>query len=1076
MPAAMTSMTRVIRLAALALLATLSSGAMTQDGPARPEWDDPAVLHVNTEKPRATMMVYPSSQLARTGEAARSPWFQSLNGVWKFKPSANPAQRPVDFYRSAYDDANWEAIRVPGNIETQGFGTPIYVNAGYAFSYERENPRPPHDDNPVGSYRRTFTVPAAWSGRRVLLHFAGVDSAFYVWINGRRAGYSEDSRTPAEFDVTELVHAGTNVLAVEVYRFSDGSFLEDQDMVRLSGIFRDVYLWSPPVQHVRDFEITTAFDSAYRDARLTVKAQVQNAGAQSAAGTLTVELLDHTGARVAIATQDVSVTSGRESSATFDLNVPNPRQWTAETPALYQALLTLENASGTILEVIPAPVGFRTVEIRNGQILVNGQPVLFKGVNRHEHSPDTGHYVTTALMIQDIEIMKRHNINAVRTSHYPNAAEWYDLADRYGLYLIDESNVECHGFGTNPRNRLTNNPAWTAAYVDRAQHMVERDKNHPSVVIWSLGNECGDGTNIAAEYQWVKQRDPGRPVHYEGAAKTSGSNSDIVSYMYPSPASTERNAKARPEAPLLLCEYTHAMGNSNGGLKEYWDVFYAVPNAQGAFVWDWVDQGIRQPVPAQRRRDAKETFLAYGGWWEDPRGIRNDNNFNQNGLVSADRVPHPGLAAIKYVYRSIHAAPQDLATGRISVKNWFDFVNAREIAEGLWTVTGANGEIVASGRLPDLDIPPRQQREYTIPLPVAARMAAGEHFLNLQFLTRADRAWTKKGHELAWEQWPLNTVSPTAGSEPTAMPALRMQDAGQLIRFRGQDFALIFDKLQGTIGSYTYKGVKLLERGPLPDFWRAMTDNDIGAWKSVVNQARQDPALDLSRWREAGPSRRIRSVEATRTSAGTARVTVRADLPAVAGSYTLTFDIDGAGRVLVEAAYVPGDAPLPMMPRFGTELVVSAGLEQITWFGRGPEETYIDRAFERVGRYSSTVAGQWVEYSRPQEHGNKVDVRWMTLTNADGIGLMARGLPLLSVRASHAPKADVERAAYTFQIPRRPETFLNLDLRQMGVGGVNSWSEQAWPLAPYRIPANEAYRFSYSLAPVEKSPASQAQQ
>jgi beta-galactosidase len=1063
----MRALKRLVPGLGIALVLAAIPYAMTQDAAPRPEWDDPAILHVNTQKPHATMMVYPSARLAQTGDSAKSPWFQSLNGRWKFKASRNPGQRPVDFFQSSYDAASWDTIEVPGNIETQGFGTPIYVNAGYAFSYDQQNPRPPHDDNPVGSYRRTVTVPAAWTGRQVLLHFAGVDSAFYVWVNGRRAGYSEDSRTPAEFDVTGFVTPGANLVAVEVYRFSDGSFLEDQDMFRLSGIFRDVYLWSPPVQHVRDFEISTELDDTYRDATLKVNAQVQNTGARSAGGTLTLDLLDSDGRQVATETTAVSVDAGSESDAGIALNVPAPRKWTAETPVLYRALLTLKNTAGSVLEVIPASVGFRRVEIRSGQLLVNGQPVLFKGVNRHEHSPDTGHYVTTALMIEDIEIMKRHNINAVRTSHYPNTAEWYDLADRYGLYLIDEANVECHGFGTSARNRLTNNPAWTAAYVDRAEHMVERDKNHPSVIIWSLGNECGDGTNIAAEYQWIKKRDPARPLHYEGAAKTAGANSDIVSYMYPNPAATERSAKARPEAPLLLCEYTHAMGNSNGGLKEYWDVFYSVPNAQGAFVWDWVDQGIRQPVPAPFRRNPKETFLAYGGWWEDRRAIRNDNNFSQNGLVSADRVPHPGLAAIKYVYRHIHAVPQELGGGRISVRNWFDFVNAKDVAEGRWSVTGPSGDIVASGRLPELDIAPRQQREFTIPLPDAARTSTGEHFLNLQFVTRGDTLWAKKGHELAWEQWPLPSAAPAPSDESTAPPPLGMEESGHLIRFKGPDFALIFDKLQGTIGSYTYRGVKLLDRGPLPDFWRAMTDNDMGAWKSVVSKARQDPKLDLSRWRDAVSSWRINSIDAARTSPRTARVTVRADLPAIGASYTLTLDIDGAGRVGVGAAYLPGNAPAAMMPRFGTELIVSAGLENLEWVGRGPAETYIDRAFERVGRYSSTVSGQWVEYSRPQENGNKVEVRWLTLTNANGVGLLARGLPLLSVRASHASKADIERAAYTFQLPRRSETFLNLDLRQMGVGGVNSWSEQAWPLAPYRLPASEPYHFTYSLRPIQ---------
>ena len=1055
----------------LALGLTLATTFAGQQGSGiQPEWDDPAVIHVNTEKPHATMMVYPSTGLANTGDRSRSPWFRSLNGTWKFKGSPDPESRPMEFFRADYDDRRWADIRVPGNIETQGFGMPIYVNAGYAFPYDRRNPRPPRTANPVGSYRRVFDLPAGWSRRRVFLTFDGVDSAFYVWVNGQRVGYSEDSRTPAEFDVTTYVRAGSNVLAVEVYRFSDGSFLEDQDMFRLSGIFRDVYLWTTAAQHVRDFEISTDLDTAYRDATLGLNVELRNWSTAPAAAQLTLELFGPSGSRVGSETTVMTVPATSERRAALSMKVVAPRKWTAETPVLYRAMLILKDGAGRVIEVIPSTVGFREVEIRNARILVNGRPVLFKGVNRHEHSPDTGHYVSTALMVEDIELMKRHNVNAVRTSHYPNAPAFYALADQYGLYVIDEANLECHGFGTNPRNWLSNAPAWTAAYVDRAERMVERDKNHPSIVMWSVGNECGDGTNIAAEYQWLKKRDPRRPVHYEGAAHESGANSDINSFMYATPMATASRAQARPDVPLLLCEYTHAMGNSNGGLKEYWDIFYAETNAQGAFVWDWVDQGIRQPVPREHRRVQGETFLAYGGWWEDRAAIRNDGNFSQNGLVSADRVPRPGLSAIKYVYRYIHAEAVDVRAGRIRVKNWFDFVNAKDVVEGAWRITGSDGRIAASGALPELDLGPRQEREIRLDLPSlpdASSPAGHEYFLNVTFTLRADTTWATRGHQLGWEQWPLAT-STADTTQPTEPPPLSMSDGGHLIRFKGPDVALVFDKLKGTIASYTYKGTQLLDRGPLPDFWRAMTDNDVGAWKSVVAKARQDPTLDITRWREAGPSWRITAVEAFRQGPGSARVTVRADVPLVGASYTLTFDIDGSGRVQVEGAYQPGASALPMMPRAGTELVVSPGLETITWFGRGPAETYSDRQFEPVGLYSSTVTKQWVEYSRPQENGNKTDVRWVTLTNADGVGLMVRGMPLLSVRAAHAKKSDVERASYSFEIPDRAETYLNLDLKQMGVGGINSWSENAWPLDRYRIAGNEPHVVKYVLSPVER--------
>jgi beta-galactosidase len=1048
----------------IAIIAVVS--ALAQPPGQRPEWDDPAVFHVGTEKPHATLMVYPSADLAMGGDRARSPWFRSLNGTWKFNWAPGPASRPGDFYRPDFADANWKTIKVPGSIETQGFGIPIYVNIGYAFPYDRNDPRPPRDNNPVGSYRTAFDVPADWNGRQVFLHFDGVDSAFYAWVNGERIGYSEDARTPAEFNVTRFVRPGRNVLAVEVYRYSDGSFLEDQDMFRMSGIFRDVYLWAAPEQHVRDFEVKTELDAKYQDATLLVSAELVNAAKAAAAATLSAELRDPSGARVAGDRGRVRLPAGGSAPATFRIPVRNPLKWSAETPVLYQLLLTLADAKGRVLEVIPTTVGFRKVAITGGRLLVNGRPVLIKGVNRHEHDIASGHTLDRAVMVRDIELMKQHNVNAVRTSHYPNDPLWYELADQYGLYLYDEANIECHGFGTNTRNRLTNDPAWTPAYLDRMQRMIERDKNHPSIIVWSMGNECGDGLNFAATYKWIKGRDLSRPVHYEGSASHGGPNSDIASYMYPTPSDMAERAAKRPDKPLILCEYSHAMGNSNGGLKEYWDLFYSGRNMQGAFVWDWVNQGIRQPVPAEYRASAgRETFLAYGGWWEDRVGQHNDENFCQNGLVTADRTPAPGLAAIKYVYRNLHGTPVDLASGRIAVKSWFDFVNAKDVAVGTWTVT-ANGKPIGSGTLPDLDIAPGQQRELTVPLPAITPAPGTEYWLNLSFATKEPARWAPKGHEIAWEQWKLPIQAPPAAQPAAALPALGIEEWGRLTILTGKEFALVFDRLLGVIQSYSYRGVRLLERGPRPDFWRAMTDNDLGAWKSVGEAARKDPTLDITVWREAGPSWSVKDVKVERVDAGSARVTVSAVLPLVDAAYTLTYTVTGDGVVAVDAAYKPGARPLAMMPRFGLELVVSPGLERVTWYGRGPIETYSDRQFERVGLYSSTIADQWVEYSRPQENGNKTDVRWVELRGNGGVGLRAEGAPTLSVSAAHATKADIEDTDYAFKLPRRAEIYLNLDMAQMGVGGVDSWSRNAYPMQPYRIAPDQPHKYAFRLVPV----------
>lgn len=1046
----------------------------------KPEWDNPAVIHVGTERPHATMMTYPSAELAKAGERAASPWFKLLNGNWKFHGSLRPAERPIDFYRPDYSDANWGSMPVPASWQMHGFDIPIYTNIIYPWPQDnRGAPTPPYDFNPVGSYRLQFTVPQGWAGRRVVVHFDGVDSAFYAWVNGHKLGYHEDSRTPAEFDLTPYLQAGSNLLAVEVYRFGDGAFLEDQDMWRMSGIFRDVYLWSTADQHVRDFEIHTDLDGQYRDSQLSVKAWITNAAAAGKRVSITANLLDTSGAVEATAvgqpiTKTVDLAGGAEQVVDLAAAVPNPRKWTAETPYLYKLLLTLKDQAGNTLEVIPANVGFRKVEIKGGRFLVNGKPVLIKGVNRHEHDEDTAKYVSIESMTRDIRLMKQFNVNAVRTSHYPNDSAWYDLADRYGLYVLDEANLECHHYGNDPRNRLTNDPAWQAAYLDRQQSMVERDKNHPSIVIWSLGNESGDGPNAAAVYQWTKHRDPSRPFHYEGSTSHGGSNADINSFMYPTPAEVVKHAAERPEMPLILCEYEHAMGNSSGGLKEYWDIFYSGTNAQGAFVWDWVDQGIRLRVPAEYRANTPNPdFFAYGGWWEDKNGIRNDNDFNNNGLVAADRTPHPGLWALKYVYRNLHVAPVDLKTGKIRVKNWFFFTNAQDVADGNWEVK-AGRRTLASGRFPALDIAPGAEKEFQLPLPSITPEPGVEYFLNISFSQKQDTAWAAKGHEIAWDQFALPASAPAPVLQIARAPRLQVADAGDSTTFTGPEFSLRFDRKNGLIENYQFRGVSLLERGPRPDFWRAPTNNDRGAWKVFQNRAKTDKSLDITYWKDAGPLWQVGDVRVEKVNDSSARVTVSAGLPNNTATYSITYLIDGSGDVIVECSYKPGPGNLAMMPRFGTELLAAPGLENLTWYGRGPKETMLDRAFERIGVYGSTVDREWVEYMRPQENGNKVDVRWVALTNPQGVGLMAVGAQPLSVAARHFSKEEMERSAYSFQMVRQPEVYLNLDLKQMGAGGIDSWSPKAYPMEPYRIPAGVERIYRYRLTPVDSIAAMEA--
>lgn len=1012
----------------------------------KPEWDDPAVIQTGTEKPRATAMIYPSRALALTFDRARSPWHQSLNGTWKFHWSKNPASRPVNFFEPTFSDAAWKTLPVPANWQMHGYDYPIYTNIIYPWPQSnREAPQVPKDFNPVGSYRKTFAVPPTWKGRQVFLHFDGVDSAFYVWVNGKQAGYSEDSRTPAEFDITPHLKAGANLLAVEVYRFSDGAFLEDQDMWRMSGIFRDVYLWSAGSPHIRDFEVLTELDAAYRDATLRVKTEANG-------GTVVAELLDAAGK---------SVAKG-EGRGTIALPVTNPAKWTAETPNLYTLLLSLKNDKGMLVEVIPQRVGFRKVEIRDARLLVNGREILIKGVNRHETNPDTGKVMTRALMIKDIELMKRFNVNSVRTAHYPNVPEFYELCDIYGLYVMDEANHETHHYGSYGPNWIATRPEWKEAVVDRTRRMIERDKNHASIIMWSLGNEAGDGPNVAAAYQFARQRDPGRPVHYEGT--TGGHarqpNADVNSFMYPSAERMAKEAAARPDMPLILCEYTHAMGNSNGGLDHYWNLFYAGRNMQGAYVWDWVDQGIRQTVPGSK---PQRKFLAYGGWWEDKLGVRNDNNFCMNGLVNADRVPHPGLHAIKYVYRYLHASPADASLRRIRLKNWFDFINPKDLVEGSWAIH-SSGVLTASGKLPPLDIEPRQEREFALDLPKIEAVAGAEYLLTLRFTLKKAERWAPAGHEVAWDQFPLPIEVARPMMQPAAA-ALALKQTGDSATVSAAGFSATFEKAAGTLASYTFGGVKLIDRGPRPDFFRAPTDNDIGALKNIPLEQRRKLRLDLAPWKTEGAGWNP-SMTVTQPSPESALVVFEGTLPQSGATLKQSYTVYSSGDIVVETSYTPGFAKLAMMPRFGTELLVSKRLNNLEWYGRGPVETYQDRQFEPAGIYRSTVAQEWVDYSQPQENGNKTDVRWIALTDAKGVGLLAVGQAPLSVAARQYSNAEIDLADYTWKMKPSPSIHLHLDHKQMGVGGIDSWSLNALPLPQYRIPSDEPYSYRYRLSPI----------
>ncbi len=1052
----------------LVLFAPLGLGmALTAFSQTPKEYENPELTGINNEPPHATMVVCPDSKTALSigltdnQERVKSAFYRSLNGEWKYHYARNHAGRIPEFWQPDFDDRSWKTIPVPSNVEMEGYGIPIYVNIRYPWTWHGVQPTPPivpeeDPNNTVNAYRRTFSIPHEWAGRRVFLTFDGVNSFFDLWINGQKVGMGKDSRTPVEFDITKYLREGQNLLAVENMRWSDGSYLEDQDMWRLSGIFRDVYLWSPPNVHIRDYELRTEFDSDYQDAMVTAIVRVTNYGKEAATVTLAGDLLDPSGARVMSPSMQTNVPPGQETVVEGRARVRSPLKWSAETPNLYKLLLSLKDDGGKDLEVIPCNLGFRQVEIRDGNLLVNGQRILIKGVDRHEFDPDRGQAITPELMEKDIRTMKQFNINAVRCSHYPNQPAWYDLCDRYGIYLIDEANIESHGMGYGPET-LALRPEWAAAHMNRTVRMVERDKNHPSVIIWSLGNEAGDGPNFVATSKWIHQRDPSRPVHYEGAGRRP--HTDIVCPMYPNPRELGRYA-SQPEArPFIMCEYEHAMGNGSGDFWSYWNQIYTLPYLQGGFIWDWVDQGLRQKhgkLPLahfSKTKAGDKTFWAYGGDF-GPEGTASDDNFCSNGLVTPDREPHPRLFDVKHVYQYIRCKPVDLSARTIEVGNGYDFTNLKNIATGHWRLEG-DGKALQSGALPDLDVAPGASKQMVIPIGAFSPEPGVEYFLQVSFALKQDLPWAEAGHEIAWDEFKLSDSAPARVMAADEWDAPNSTQDDRAITIRGKNFEVVFDKAAGTLKSWRFNGAELIRTPLRPDFWRAQTDNDRG--RSMVKSQ--------GIWREACEGcTAVTSGPILRSDLRALSVKVALSLPKVEAAWETTYTVYGNGEVLVAAQFKPGKTDLPKLVRLGMQMTLPAGFDRITWLGPGPQETYSDRHDLKVGVYTGTVDQQfYADYTKPGETGNKADARWVALTNRKGVGLLAIGLPLLSANALHYGTEDLNAGKHAFQLPHRQYITLNLDLKQQGVGGDDSWG--AWPHAPFLIPCEQTSH-SFRLHPV----------
>ncbi len=1038
----------------------------------RPEWDNPAVIQVGTEPPRTSFIAFPTRDLALAHLHApkASPRYHSLGGDWAFHWSPNPASRPVRFHEPDFDDSTWDTLPVPSNWQLHGHGLPIYANVRYPFPIDEA--RPPRDWNPVGSYRRTFALPATWdfdptAGERVFLHFEGVESACYVWLNGQRLGYSEDSRTPAEFDLTPHLRPGSNVLAVEVYRWSDGSILEDQDFWRLSGIFRDVYLWHAGPARIRDVRILSDFDPATGAGELKVDLAVI---APASGCTVSVELLDASETPLLALQKPAARVSNAPDTWDLEAALPAVTPWNAESPHLYPLLVTLtEDATGRVIEAVPFAVGFRRVEITDAVLLVNGVAVKLKGVNRHEHDPLTGHTVSREAMLADIALMKRHNLNAVRTSHYPNAPEWYRLCDQAGIYVIDEANLETHGFGRHTaHNRIANDPAWATPILDRLQRMVARDFNHPSIILWSTGNESGDGPNLKACRTWANAHDPSRPLHYENSnlrvEGLDGSSSDLISHMYLPADEFDQELARWPDKPLILCEYTHAMGNSNGNLDAYWDRIYANPRLGGAFVWDWMDQGIAQPVPYGRLDPwGRQTFFAYGGWWENQAAVPNDDNFCMNGLVAADRTPHPGLLALKHIVQPITARLVGIDGGkvRLELTNRLDFSDAADVVEVHWTLL-RDGEAIEHGIAALPSLPARRQAEITVRPETDLAHPSGELLLQLTYRSRNASPWWKSGYELGWNQFPLGgahrpATPSTAGAAPT------VREDGDAYIVSGDDWTLRFSRKRGELTDWTRAGTTLATAAA-PDFWRAPLDNDRGAGLARDPGARDGRLAPSRVWADAAAKRVVRAVTVTPEPAtGAVEVKATSVLLDDTVELTITHRILPDGTLEIDYTY-HATQDQPIIPRVGMQWRVPPALSNLRWYGRGPESTYSDRAFAPIGIHADTVMGNWTEFSRPQENGNKVDVRWLELTAANSRGLRVSALDTpLSCGVSPYSAAEIERVRYSWQFGPSAATHLNIDHVQLGVGGDDSWG--AIPHEPYR-PAARDYHYRYRIEPI----------
>lgn len=1100
-------------------LGCLISGMAYADGsspqPVKPYWQDIQVVAVNKEKPRSSFMSYADRETALTSRFEKSPYYSLLNGTWKFFFVDSYKDLPQNITDPSVNTSSWDDITVPGNWEVQGHGVAIYTNHGYEF--KPKNPQPPllPEANPVGVYRRDIEIPANWDNRDIYLHIGGAKSGLYVYLNGKEVGYSEDSKNPAEFLINKYLQPGKNVLTLKIFRWSTGSYLECQDFWRMSGIERDVFLWSQPKASIQDFRVVSTLDDTYTNGIFKLAVDLKNHTQETKNLNVGYELLDAKGNLMASEANDIWVSPASPQTASFEYDLKNVAPWSAEHPNLYKLLMTIKE-DGKVIEVVPFNVGFRRFEMKqidqaaeNGKpytvLLFNGQPVKFKGVNIHEHNPETGHYVTEELMRKDFELMKQNNINAVRLCHYPQDRKFYELCDEYGLYVYDEANIESHGmyYSLKKGGTLGNNPEWLIPHMDRTMNMYERNKNYPSVTFWSLGNEAGNGYNFYQTYLYLKDKEinsMNRPVNYERALWEW--NTDMYVPQYPSAEWLEEIGRKGSDRPVAPSEYSHAMGNSSGNLWDQWKAIYKYPNLQGGFIWDWVDQGI-----LEKDKNGRE-YYTYGGDY----GVNapSDGNFLCNGIVNPDRTPHPAMAEVKYAHQNIGFEAIDLANGLFRVTNRFYFTNLKKYMVH-YSVT-ANNKVVRSGKV-SLDIEPQASKEFTVPVGNLKPQAGTEYFVNFNVTTVEKEPLIPIGHEIACDQFRLPIENPKKTFK-TSGPKLTVSTNGDNLSASSSKVNFVFNRKTGIVTSYKVDGTEYFSEGfgIQPNFWRAPTDNDYG----------NGMPKRLQVWKES--SKNFNVTDATVTMDGNnAEVNVNYLLPAgnlyivnytiypsgavnVAARFTST-DMDAAQTEVSEATrtatFTPGrdaarkEASKLNVPRIGVRFRLPASMNQVEYFGRGPDENYLDRnAGSMIGLYKSTAEELYFPYVRPQENGHHTDTRWVSLStgkkglliqadNTIGFNALrnsiedfddeeATGLPRQWSNFTPEQVANHDEAAAKNVLRRQhhinditPRDFVEVcvDLKQQGVAGYDSWGSRPEPA--YTLPANREYNWGFTLIPLK---------